>query len=272
METCYRHPSRETGVSCSNCGRPICPDCMTSTPVGMRCPECAPGPTRVQKAASSVSPDTPALTYILIALNTIVALGVMSGGADAAGGGLRASPLTLDGALFGPAVADGEVWRLVTSGFLHSGLLHLGFNMFILWQLGAMMEPAIGRLRFGIIYFVSMLCGSFGALLLSPNALTVGASGAVFGLMSSAVVVMRSRGIDPMASGLPMWIGLNLAITFVIPGISIGGHLGGLIGGALAALVMFELPRAMRGVPRVAPMLIASAIGVVAVAGSLAVV
>ena len=247
---------------------------MTSTSVGMRCPECAPGPSRAQRVArsSSISPDTPVLTYILIGLCTIVALGVMSGGAAAGGGGVVASPIGRDGGLFGPLVAEGEIWRLVTSGFLHSGLLHLGFNMLILWQLGTMLEPAIGRLRFGIIYFVSMLCGSFGALLLSPDAFTVGASGAVFGLMSSAVVVMRSRGIDPMASGLPMWIGLNLAITSIIPGISIGGHLGGLAGGALAALVMFELPRTMRGLPRMAPLLVAAAIGAVAVAGSLAVV
>ena len=271
METCYRHQSRETGVSCSNCGRPICPDCMTSTPVGMRCPECAPGPTRVQKAAATVSPDTPALTYVILGICVALALGSLGAGTNAGGGGFRASPLTADGALFGPAVADGEVWRLVTSGFLHSGLLHLAFNMFILWQLGTMLEPAIGRVRFGLIYFVSMLCGSFGALLLSPNAFTVGASGAVFGLMAAAVVIMRHRGIDPMASGLPLWIGLNLVLTFAIPGISIGGHLGGLAGGALAALAMFELPRAVRGLPRVAPTLLAAAIGVIAVVGSLAV-
>jgi membrane associated rhomboid family serine protease len=144
--------------------------------------------------------------------------------------------------------------------------------MFILWQIGSMLEPAIGRLRFAIIYFVSMLCGSFGALLLSPDGFTVGASGAVFGIAAAAVVVLRSRGIDPMASGLPMFIGLNLAITFIIPGISIGGHLGGLVGGALAALVMFELPRTVRGLPRQAPPLLAAAIGAVAVAGSMAVV
>ena len=271
METCYRHSSRETGVSCSNCGRPICPDCMTATSVGMRCPECAPGPSRVQKAASTLDTDTPYLTYVLIGLCTMVAIGVLSGGSQVAGGGVLASPLGQDGALFGPAVADGDAWRLVTSAFLHSGLFHLAINMFILWQLGTMLEPAIGRLRFGLIYFVSMLCGSFGVLLLSPTSPTVGASGAVFGLMSAAVIYMRHRGIDPMASGLPLWIGLNLVITFTIPGISIGGHLGGLIGGALVALVLFELPRAARGLPRIAPGLVAAAIGVIAVAGSLAV-
>ena len=271
METCYRHSGRETGVSCSNCGRPICPDCMTATAVGMRCPECAPGPTRVQKAASTLDTDTPYLTYILIGICTMVEIGVLTGGSEVAGGGILASPLGQDGALFGPAVAEGDVWRLVTSAFLHSGLFHLGINMFILWQLGTMMEPAIGRLRFALIYFVSMLCGSFGVLLLSPMSPTVGASGAVFGLMSAAVIYMRHRGIDPMASGLPLWIGLNLVITFTIPGISIGGHLGGLIGGALVALVLFELPRAARGLPRIAPSLLAAAIGVVAVAGALAV-
>jgi membrane associated rhomboid family serine protease len=169
-------------------------------------------------------------------------------------------------------VAAGDYWRLVTSGFLHAGLIHLGFNMLILWQLGTLLEPAIGRLRFGVIYFVSLLCGAFGVLLLSPNSLTVGASGAVFGLMAAAVVVMRNRGIDPMASGLPFWIGLNLLLTLTIPGISIGGHLGGLIGGALATLVMFELPQKVRGLPRQAPTLLAAGVGLLAVAGSVAVV
>jgi membrane associated rhomboid family serine protease len=245
---------------------------MTPTSVGMRCPECAPGPSRAQRATASLSPDTPVVTYVLIGLCVIVALGVMSGGAGATGGGILASPLGRDGALFGPAVANGDVWRLVTSGFLHSGLIHLGFNMLILWQLGTMIEPAIGRVRFAVIYFVSMLCGSFGALLMSPDSPTVGASGAVFGLMAAAVVIMRSRGIDPMASGLPLWIGLNLAITFAVPGISIGGHVGGLAGGALVALILFELPRHVRGLPRQAPTLLAAAIGVIAVAASLAVV
>jgi membrane associated rhomboid family serine protease len=245
---------------------------MTSTPVGMRCPECAPGRSGVQRAAATFSPDTPVLTYLLIGICVLLELGSTLGGSSLGGGSLGGSKIVTDLALDGPDVANGEVWRLVTAGFMHSGFLHLAFNMFVLWQLGTMLEPAIGRLRFAIIYFVSMLCGSFGALVVTPNAYTVGASGAVFGLMAAAVVVMRSRGIDPMASGLPLWIGLNLVLTFAIAGISIGGHIGGLIGGALTAFVLFELPRRMRGLPRQLPAILAAGIGALAVAGSLAVV
>ena len=142
--------------------------------------------------------------------------------------------------------------------------------MFSLYILGSLLEPAIGRLRFALIYFVSLLAGSFGALLLDPNGLTVGASGAIFGLMGAAVVVMRNRGINPMESGLGLWIGLNLLITFTVPGISIGGHIGGLIGGALAALVLFELPDACACRPR-RPTCSAPALGAAAVVGSIVV-
>ena len=116
--------------------------------------------------------------------------------------------------------------------------------MLALYVLGELLEPAVGRLRFGLIYFVSLLAGSFGALLLEPTAPTVGASGAVFGLMGAAFVVMRNRGINPLESGLGLWIGLNLLITFTIPNISIGGHIGGLVGGALAALLLVRPARA----------------------------
>ena len=124
--------------------------------------------------------------------------------------------------------------------------------MLALYVLGELLEPAVGRLRFGLIYFASLLAGSFGALLLEPTAPTVGASGAVFGLMGAAFVVMRSRGINPMESGLGLWIGLNLLITFTIPNISIGGHLGGLVGGALAALLLVDLPERAR-LPEMVP-------------------
>ena len=268
METCYRHPGRETGVSCSNCGRPICPDCMTTTPVGMRCPECARQRTKVKSMGSVTEP---VLTYILIGINVAVGLGALLGGASATGGGgFGGSALLIDGGLSRFGVDNGDYWRIVTSGFLHAGFLHLLFNMFALYVLGTMLEPAVGRLRFGVIYFVSLLAGSFGALLLEPTGLTVGASGAVFGLMGAAVVVMRNRGVNPMESGLGVWIGLNLLITFTIPGISIGGHIGGLVGGALAAFILFDLRDRLR-VPAVVPTLLAGAIGVIAVIGSIAV-
>ncbi|MTD46949.1 rhomboid family intramembrane serine protease [Conexibacter sp. W3-3-2] len=228
-QTCYRHPSRETRVSCSNCGRPICPDCMTSTPVGMRCPECSRDRTQVrtiQNVQAAVQ-----LTPVLIAVCVIA--GLASGSVGAGGAG---NQLFERGALFGPLIAlDHEYWRLITGGFLHSGLIHLGFNMYLLWMLGNLLEPALGQVRFGLLYFTSLLAGSAGALLVEPNAVTVGASGAVFGLMAAAFLELRQRGFDPMASGIGPLILLNLVITFV-PGfnISIGGHIGGLIGGAIA--------------------------------------
>jgi membrane associated rhomboid family serine protease len=267
MEACYRHPNRETGVRCSNCERPICPDCMTSTPVGMRCPECARQSAKV-RTMRSVS-DEPSLTYLLIGINVLVALGSLLGGASATGGGgVGSSTLLADGALSRTAIEQGEYWRLVTAGFLHAGFFHLLFNMLALYILGSMLEPAIGRLRFGLIYFVSLLAGSLGALIAQPVGLTVGASGAIFGLMAAAAVVARSRGLGLMESGLGIWIGLNLLITFTIPNISIGGHIGGLVGGALAALVLVELPRRMR-LPDAAATVLCAALGAIAVAGSI---
>ena len=112
--------------------------------------------------------------------------------------------------------------------------------------------------------------GSFGALLWEPNAATAGASGAIFGLMGAAVIIMRDRGINPMESGIGLWIGLNLLITFTVPNISIGGHIGGLIGGGLAALMLFDLGDQVR-LPQSAAPLLCGVLGVVAVAGSIAV-
>jgi membrane associated rhomboid family serine protease len=261
VETCYRHPGRETGVSCSSCGRPICPDCMTPTPVGMRCPECAKQRTKVRTARTMT--DDPRATYVLMGI--CIALGV----GDYLSGGT--SDILRQGGLNGPDVANGEYWRLVTSGFLHAGVIHLLFNMYALYILGTMLEPAIGRVRYLLIFFVSLLCGSFGALLVSPDKLTVGASGAVFGLMGAAIAIMRNRGIDPMASGLPFWLGINLLITFTIPDrLSVGGHVGGLIGGIVTAVILFDVPDRLR-LPQVVPQLVAGALGVGAVVGSIVV-
>jgi membrane associated rhomboid family serine protease len=266
VEVCYRHPGRETGVSCSNCGRPICPDCMTSTSVGMRCPECARQKTKVKTIATV---ETPVLTYILIGICVALAFGSQAAGGNAVEG--SGGSTALDSfALSRSTVGDGEVWRLVTAGFVHAGFPHLLFNMFGLYILGSMLEPAIGRLRFGLIYFVSLLTGSFGALVLTtdPNQYTVGASGAIFGLMGAAVVILRNRGINPMESGLGFWIGLNLLLTFTISGISIGGHVGGLIGGAVVAGILFDGAERLR-LRRPIPELAAAAIGLLSVAGAL---
>src|SRR3954468_19471797 len=236
MPTCYRHPRRETGVSCSNCGNPICPDCMTPTPVGMRCPDCAGQRTQV-RTMRSMAVD-PMATYILIAINVLVYFGAQSSGKAYS-----------DLVLYGPLVADGEWWRLITSGFMHdpNTIFHLLLNMYALFWLGRMIEPALGHARFLGIYFASLLCGSLGVLLLQPHTAAVGASGAIFGLFGASLVMARNRNISLMATGLLPVLGLNLIITF-LPGshIAYGAHLGGFLGGLAAAFVVEELARRRR--------------------------
>jgi membrane associated rhomboid family serine protease len=271
MATCYRHPSRETGVSCSNCGRPICPDCMTPTPVGMRCPECSKQRTKtVRMRDMALRPD---VTYALIAINVIAFL--TEGNLTLNGGG-TGDTVYLKGALLGsseiPAlagqgVAHGQWWRLVTSGFLHENILHIGFNMLVLYYIGVMLEPAIGHVKFAVIYGVSLLAGSFGALLVSPHALTVGASGAVFGVMGAAAVEMRARQIPLMQSGVGGLILVNLVLSFTFSDISWGGHVGGLIAGVLTAL-LFQLGDRYRR--QALAYAACGAIAVASVAGSLA--
>jgi membrane associated rhomboid family serine protease len=272
MATCYRHPSRETGVSCSNCGNPICPDCMTATPVGMRCPECASQKTKVRNLRTMAV--EPTVTYVLIAVNVLMFIGEQL----ARGGGnsviIDLATLGYGNGPNGPiGVADGELWRLVTGGFLHdpSNPLHIGFNMYILWWLGRMMEPGLGHVRFAALYFASLLAGSFGAILVSPNTLTVGASGAVFGLLGAAFIMQRARGIDPMQSGIGMVIGLNLVLQFIIPNVSWGAHVGGLIGGGLAGWAMDRVAGRRGTAGLLAPVGICVAVGAVAIAGAIVV-
>ena len=244
MTTCYRHPDRETAVSCSMCARPICPDCMTSTPVGMRCPECARQRTRVATGPTATVAGPPYVTYALIALNVIAYVATLGSGGGALNG---EGSFLLDYGLFGPAVDGGEYYRLITSGFLHAGLIHLGLNMLVLYFLGRMLEPGIGGVRLAAIYFVSLLGGAFGALLIDPNELTVGASGAIFGLMAAAFVIARRRGLQGLANEIGVLVGINVLITFTIPDISIGGHLGGLVAGFLAALAVTAGERFPKG-------------------------
>jgi len=271
-ETCYRHPDRETRVSCSSCGRPICPECMTPTPVGMRCPECMQQRTKVVRGVGGNATgfaQTPA-TYVLIAINVIAYLIEIGSG----GGGFSDSinPVTVDFGLFGPSVAEGEWYRLVTSGFLHASVIHIGFNMVLLFFLGRLLEPALGTPRFVVLYFASLLAGSMGALLLDPNALTIGASGAVFGLAGATFVIARGRGMDAIAGEIGFLIAFNLIFSFVFPGISIGGHLGGLIAGVVCALVIVAGERGRLGRRHFpAEMTLLIFVAIVAFVGSLAV-
>jgi membrane associated rhomboid family serine protease len=273
-QTCYRHPDRETGVSCSNCGRPICPECMTSTPVGMRCPECARQTTRVRVGQGAFTPTAAKMpaTIALIAINAIVFVAELAaggmGGLDGGGSLIR------DAGLRGPEIANGDWWRVITGGFLHAGFLHLLLNMYVLWVAGSILEPGIGTPRFLAIYFVSLLAGSLGALIVEPDTFTVGASGAIFGLMAAVIVVARGRGVEQLASQFGLFVVLNLVLTFSIPGISIGGHVGGLIGGALAALLVIYVERRMSGrtgfafeLAGIVLILAATFVGALAVAG-----
>lgn len=176
------------------------------------------------------------MTKVIIAINIAVYVLIVldSGSVDGRGS------LQVRLALYGPSVANGEWYRLVTSGFVHYGLIHLGFNMFALYRFGEMLEPGLGRVRMAALYFAALLAGSFGAVLLSPGSLTAGASGAVFGVLAASAVGMRQRGIDVWRSGIGPLIAINLAFTFAVPGISIGGHLGGLAGGAAVGAVMLK--------------------------------
>jgi membrane associated rhomboid family serine protease len=271
-QTCYRHPKRETGVSCSSCGRPICPECMTPTPVGMRCPECMRQRTRVTHGAAAFggSVHAPA-TFVLIALNVAAYIAEIASGSG--GLGTPGAKLLLDYGLFGPLVAEGEWYRLLTSGFLHANVFpHLFFNMLLLFLLGRLLEPALGMPRFVAIYLASLFAGSFGALLLSPNALTYGASGAVFGLFGAAFVIARLRGMSALAGQIGFLIVINLAFTFGARNISVGGHLGGLAAGLLCGLVIVAGERGRLGPNRLAAELIAMvALAVVSIVAALAV-
>jgi membrane associated rhomboid family serine protease len=194
------------------------------------------------------------LTVALIAVNVLVyALQTRSSNVvvsmdSGTTGGAQLVQGSVDGhyALWGPMVSSGEWWRLLTSGFLHASVLHLGMNMLSLFFLGRVMEPVLGTLRLGLIYFVSLAAGGLGVIVAEPDALTLGASGAIFGLAGALLVIANSRGIGVMQSGIGPVVLLNLAITFTIPGISIGGHIGGLTGGAAIAAVMLELEKRRR--------------------------
>src|SRR3954447_19532495 len=265
---CYRHPNRETRVSCSECGRPICEECMTFAPVGIRCPEHANiGAVRQspQRTLQNVERATRAMqapaTIVLIALNVAVYLITI-----AQGGGINlpGGKLFSDWALQGLAVSDGDWWRLATTMFLHGSILHIGFNMLALYWLGTIVEQGLGTPRLLLVYFVSGLAGSAGALWFSSAlAVTVGASGAIFGLIG-ALLILEYLATGSLMGQAMVLIVVNLAFTFAVPGISIGGHLGGLVGGIVATFALMRYPA--RGHQRTVGMLVAVGVGVASVA------
>jgi membrane associated rhomboid family serine protease len=231
---------------------------MNTASVGFHCPECAGSKAGRQKVftgrAAFGAKSSVVLTPALIAVNVGVFLLSLSGGGSASqiGGSVFEHY-----ALFGPYVHDKHEWyRIISAGFLHNGLLHLAFNMWALWVIGNMLEPALGRLRFGIIYAGGLVAGSLGALVLEPSRPVVGASGAIFALFGAAFIAQRAAGIDPWRSGIALTIGINLLITFGISNISKGGHIGGLLGGALLAWLLIEAPR--RTTNRDAPVIAAA--------------
>jgi membrane associated rhomboid family serine protease len=251
MAVCYRHPNRETGVSCSSCGRPICPDCMTPTSVGMRCPECARERTKVKTAGQVRQRATMggrySMTQILIAVNVIIFVVETAGGSSLGGGN------PANGSLYQHLALDGidihfhhQYYRLLTGGFLHDGILHILFNMWFLFAVGPALENGLGRWKFLAIYVASLFAGSFGALLFEPDAYTVGASGALFGLLGALVVIANRRGISIWQSGLGATLLINIVFSLSIAGISIGGHLGGFVGGVICGWLYLELAERRR--------------------------
>ena len=245
-KTCYRHPDRVTGLSCTECGRPICTECMTMAPVGIRCPEHSGKPQGVQRVTKGVRraafEGTGAkVTKALIGVNVGVYVAELATGGGVNGTG---STIYLHGVLFGPLLEQGEWWRLVTAAFLHYGPVHLLLNMVALYWFGSLLEQRIGSGRYLLLYLVSGLAGSAGALLWSNGFLTptVGASGAIFGILGAGLVLERQRDYVFGGSALGVIV-INFVFTFSISGISKGGHIGGLVGGILCALGLTRFGR-----------------------------
>ena len=252
METCYRHPSRETGVSCSNCGRPICPDCMRVASVGFQCPECvAEGAKTVREPRTTfggrITDESSRVTQVVLAVCVgLYAVGLVVGERELQ---LRlgniAGPVLLreDGPVEG--VAAGQYYRLLTAAFLHANLVHLVVNMLALAQLGPGLEQRLGRVRFLGLYLLSALGGSTLSFVISdPGALGVGASGAIYGLFGAYFVVERRLGGDTRP--IVTLILVNLAISFAVPIIDWRAHLGGLVTGAAVAVLLAYVPKGPR--------------------------
>lgn len=272
-ETCYRHPDRETRVSCSSCGRPICPDCMTPTPVGMRCPECMQQRTKVVRNPTGTPGQLRAFpaTIALIAINVVVYLIEIAAGP----GGINdpSRSIEIHYGLVGFFVAEGQVYRLLTGAFLHAEIFHIGFNMFVLFFLGRLVEPTIGTTRFLFVYFASLFAGALGALLFSgPDALTIGASGAIFGILGAGLIIALERRSEQVVRSLGILFVINFVFDLSDPGISLGGHIGGLVGGAICGAFVVAGERGLLGrKPMPAELVAMTAVAAAAIVGAIVV-
>lgn len=248
LPVCARHPDRATGLRCVRCDRPACPECLREASVGYQCVDCVnQGRAAVRRPRTFVGAEfsgRTVVTPVLIAVNVLV-FAVTAAQAGSVAGNQR-SPLFGDLMMYTPAVAGyGEWWRLLTSGFLHFGPLHLALNMIALYVLGRDLEPVFGRLRFSAVYLVSLLGGSVAVYLFGGlNTVVAGASGAVYGLMGAMLVaVLRLRLNAGPALGV---IALNVVLSFTLPGISLLGHIGGLVIGAAVTAGLVYAPAGKR--------------------------
>ncbi|WP_418154881.1 rhomboid family intramembrane serine protease [Actinoalloteichus caeruleus] len=244
---CFRHPDRETWLRCTRCERPACPACLREAAVGSQCVECVSAGQRdvrrpVTVAGARVA-TKPVVVPVLLAINVLVFVATAILARDPMNN--ANSELFAQWSLWPPQVAAGEWWRLLTAGFLHIGPFHLLVNMYALWILGRDLESLLGRLRFVAVYLVSLFGGSIAVFLLGSMQTSVaGASGAVFGLMGGVAVAALRLKVNPRQALL--LIGINLVISVLIPGISLLGHLGGLLVGSLATAGMVFAPRERR--------------------------
>ncbi|UYP19049.1 rhomboid family intramembrane serine protease [Rhodococcus sp. Z13] len=245
---CVHHPDRPTLLACSRCGRPACPECLRPASVGQHCVDCvvaaqrsAPQARTIAGAPVRTNRPTPIVTYALIALNVLI-FGITAAQSGSVLNNERGSSLFIDWALWPPIIAaNGDWFRLLGSGFLHFGPIHLAVNMFALWVIGRDTELILGRARYLSVYLLSILGGSAAVMLLQTGAVTAGASGAVFGLMGAqAIILLRLR-----RSPTPVLtvVGLNVLISVTIPGISLWGHLGGLVAGAATTAALLYAPQ-----------------------------
>jgi len=244
---CSWHPDRQTALTCTRCGRPACPECLTPASVGFHCRACVAEAQAAQRPVRTVAGgrvgQRPIVSMILIGINLAVfvvtalqARSVMN---------LSFSRLYVQGSLIPAEVASGEFWRLLTAGFLHGGLIHIATNMISLYLLGLPLERMLGRSRFLAIYLLSLFGSSVSVMLFSaPFSPTIGASGAIYGLMGALVVTFKRFGFD--LRQLLVVVALNVYITFQVPGISWQGHLGGLVVGAIVGAAMVYPPPAQR--------------------------